>query len=119
MSATVVEIAAGVLERFDVPGVLVVQAGADGWAVLKPSNGDRSMPEMLAVLDAACLALQVEGRFQMSFGWTHEAPPGARALPVPRWPNVVFKVSDFTPLEGLVTDFCTRPALLNRHYWET
>ena len=117
-SASLIEVAAGVLSRFDVQGVRVVPAGADNWAVLKPSDGDRPMPEMLAFLDAACTALQVEGGFQMSFGWSHEPPPRARRLPVLLWPNVVFKASSFTPLDGLVTDFCTRPAMLNRHYWE-
>jgi hypothetical protein len=106
------------LDRFDVRGVIVDPADADGWAVLRIADGDRAMPEMLASLDAACTALQVEGGYQLSFGWSHRAPENARRLPVPRWPNVVVKASSSTPLEGLVTDFCTRPALLNRHYWE-
>lgn len=107
-----------VLARLDVQGVAVAPADAEGWAVLKVARGDRPMPAMLADLDAACTALQVEGGYQLSFGWTQEAPAGASKLPVPRWPNVVVKASDFTPLEGLVTDFCTRPALRHRHFWE-
>ena len=117
-SAALVAAATAVLTRFDVQGVRVDPADADNWAVLRLSDGDRAMPELLASLDAACTALQVEGGYHLSFGWTHQAPENARELPVPRWPNVVFKASDFTPLEGLVTDFCTRPALLSRHYWE-
>jgi hypothetical protein len=117
-SRALVRDVAALLDRFDVPGVHVVPADADGWAVLRITEGDRPMPDMLASLDAACTALQVEGGYQFSFGWSHQAPENARRLPVPRWPNVVLKASDFTPLDGIVTDFCTRTALLNRHFWE-
>lgn len=106
------------LDRFDVQGVRVDAADAEGWAVLRISDGNRTMDDMLASLDAACTALQVEGGYQISFSWSHRAPENARALPVPRWPNVVLQASDVTPLEGIVTDFCTRPARLNRHFWE-
>ena len=63
-------------------------------------------------------ALQVEGGYQMSFGWTKAAPAGARQLPTPRWPTVAVKASDTTPLDGMVTDFATRTAVLNRRFWE-
>lgn len=107
-----------VLDRFDVRGVRVDAADAEGWAVLRIADGDRPMEDMLASLDAACTALQIQGGYQISFSWSHQAPENARALPVPRWPNVVFTASDFTPLDGIVTDFCSRPARLNRHFWE-
>jgi hypothetical protein len=108
-----------ILARFDVQGVFIDPNNCmDGWAVLKVSDGDREMPEMLASMDSACTALQVEGGFQMSFGWSKDAPAGARQLPVPRWPTVAVKASEHTPLDGMVTDFATRAALLNRHFWE-
>lgn len=108
-----------ILARFDVQGVYIDPKDCmDGWAVLKVLDGDRDMPDILASMDAACTALQVEGGYQMSFGWTQVPPSGARRLPTPRWPTVAVKASDFTPLDGMVTDFATRTALLNRRYWE-
>lgn len=108
-----------ILARFDVQGVYIDPNDCmDGWAVLKVLDGDRDMTEILASMDAACTALQVEGGYQMSFGWSGWPPENARPLPVPRWPTVAVKASDSTPLDGMVTDFATRTAVLNRHYWE-
>lgn len=108
-----------ILARFDVQGVYIDPNNCmDGWAVLKVLDGDRDMPDILTSMDAACTALQVEGGYQMSFGWTQVAPTGARQLPTRRWPTVAVKASDSTPLDGMVTDFATRAALMNRRYWE-
>jgi hypothetical protein len=116
LARTVIDI----LARFDVQGVFIDPNNCmDGWAVLKVLDGDREMPEILASMDAACTALQVEGGFLMSFGWTQVAPAGARKLPTPRWPTVAVKASEFTPLDGMVTDFATRTALMNRRFWES
>lgn len=107
------------LARFDVSGVFAAPAEAPGWAILKVSDGDRDMPDILASMDSACTALQIDGPYLMSFSWTHEPPEQARRLNVPRWPSVQVKPSEETPLGGtVVTDFCTRTALRNKHYWE-
>jgi hypothetical protein len=108
-----------VLKRFDVCGVSAEAAEAPGWAILKVADGDRDMPDILASMDAACTALQVDGPYLMSFGWTREPPAYARHLNVPRWPSVQVRPGEETPLDGaIVTDFCTRTALRNKHFWE-